>query len=257
MILAIHIGNSNITVGGIEGGKMRFVGRLRTETRTADEFAIALQGLLRLYGVAERPDGAMLASVVPPLTPPVRDAAARLTGRRPLVVGPGVKTGLNIAIENPSQLGGDLVVAAVAAAASYPMPLVVVGLGTATTFSVVDAGACFRGGIIAPGVQVGHDALVERASMLTPATLTAPKSAIGANTEECLRSGCVLGAAAMIDGLLDRIELELGAPVTAVATGALAGLVSPHCRRPMQVDEYLTLRGLGILYEKNTRREKA
>ena len=163
MILAIHIGNSNLTIGGVEAGELRFVGRLTTESRTEDEFAAALQGLLQLYGVEQKPAGAIIASVVPPLTQPVCAAAARLTGRRPLVVGPGVKTGLNIAIENPNQLGSDLVVAAAAAAARYPLPLVVVALGTATTFSVVDAHRSFRGGIIAPGVRVGHDALIERA----------------------------------------------------------------------------------------------
>ena len=254
MILAIHIGNSNLTIGGVEAGELRFVGRLTTESRTEDEFAAALQGLLQLYGVEQKPAGAIIASVVPPLTQPVCAAAARLTGRRPLVVGPGVKTGLNIAIENPNQLGSDLVVAAAAAAARYPLPLVVVALGTATTFSVVDAHRSFRGGIIAPGVRVGHDALIERASMLTPAELTAPKAVIGANTADSLRSGCVLGAAAMIDGLLLRIEDELGESVTAVATGSLAGLVTPHCRHAITADEHLGLKGLALLYDKNTRK---
>lgn len=254
MILAIHIGNSNLTIGGAEGDELCFVGRLTTEPRTEDEFAVALKELLQLYGVKQAPTGAILASVVPPLTQPVCAAAARLTGRRPLVVGPGVKTGLNIAIENPNQLGSDLVVAAAAAAARYPLPLVVVALGTATTFSVVDAHGSFRGGIIAPGVRVGHDALVSRASMLTPTELIAPKSVIGANTADSLRSGCVLGAAAMIDGLLLRIEAELGGTATAVATGSLAGLVTPYCRHPVTADEHLALKGLALLYEKNTRK---
>lgn len=254
MILAIHIGNSNLTIGGMEDGALRFVGHLTTEPRTEDEFAIALRGVLQLYGVKELPTGCIIASVVPPLTEPVRTAVTRLIGRRPLLVGPGVKTGLNIAIENPNQVGSDLVVAAVAAASAYPLPLVVVALGTATTFSVVDAAGSFRGGIIAPGVRVSHDALVDAASMLTPTTLSAPSTVIGTNTADSLRSGCILGAAAMIDGLLSRIEGELGTTVTVIATGALAGLITPHCLHPITADEYLSLKGLWHIFEKNTRK---
>lgn len=255
MILTVHIGNSNITVGGFEDDALRFVGHITTETRTEDEFAIALRGLLQLHGVDTPPTGAIIASVVPPLTQSVETALMRLTGRRPLVVGPGVKTGLNIAIENPNQLGSDLVVSAVAAAASYALPLVVISVGTATTFSVVDASGCFRGGIIAPGVRISHDALVGRASMLTPTPLSAPKNVIGTNTADCLRSGCVIGAAAMIDGLLARIEAELNASVSVVATGSLAKMIVPQCQRQIAVDEHLTMRGLAYLYAKNTRKK--
>ena len=253
MILAIHIGNTALTVGGYEGHRQLFIGTLTAEQRTADEYGIALRGLLQLHGVTTQPTGSIIASVVPPLNRPVIEAAARLTGQRPLVVGPGVKTGLNLAVENPNQVGSDLVVTAVAAAARYPLPLVVVSMGTATSFSVVDAKGSFRGGIIAPGVQVSYDALIQQASMLTPTVLTGPKTVIGANTADCLRSGCVLGSAAMIDGLIHQIEEELGASVSVIATGGLAKLITPYCRRQITVDEHLTLKGLMDLYEKNVK----
>lgn len=254
MILAIHIGNTALTVGGFEGHEQRFIGTLTADQRTADEYGIALRGLLLLHGVESKPTGSIIASVVPPLTQPVAEAVAQLTGRRPLVVGPGVKTGLNLAVENPNQVGSDLVVTAVAAAARYPLPLVVIAMGTATTFSVVDAKGSYRGGIIAPGVQISYNALIEQASMLTPTVLTAPKSVIGANTADCLRSGCVLGSAAMIDGLITQIEAELGETVSVIATGGLAKLITPYCRRKVTVDEHLTLKGLVYLYEKNTKK---
>lgn len=254
MILAIHIGNTALTIGGFEGHEQLFIGTLTADQRTADEYGIALRGLLLLHGVESKPTGSIIASVVPPLTQPVAEAVAQLTGRRPLVVGPGVKTGLNLAVENPNQVGSDLVVTAVAAAARYPLPLVVIAMGTATTFSVVDARGSYRGGIIAPGVQISYDALIQQASMLTPTMLTAPKSVIGANTADCLRSGCVLGSAAMIDGLITQIEAELGETVSVIATGGLAKLITPYCRREVIVDEHLTLKGLVYLYEKNTKK---
>lgn len=254
MILAIHIGNTAVTVGGFEGQDQRFIGTLTADQRTADEYGIALRGLLHLHGADQTPTGAIIASVVPPLTQPLLAAVTQLVGRRPLLVGPGVKTGLNLAVENPNQVGSDLVVTAVAAAARYPLPLVVVSMGTATSFSVVDGKGSFRGGIIAPGVQISYDALIQSASMLTPTVLSAPKSVIGSNTADCLRSGCVLGSAAMIDGLLDQIEREIGTTVGVIATGGLAKLITPYCRRKITVDEHLTLKGLVYLYEKNVRR---
>lgn len=254
MILAIHIGNTAITVGGFVGHQQQFIGTLTADQRTADEYGIALRGLLQLHGVTAQPTGGIIASVVPPLTQPVFEAVSLLTRQRPLLVGPGVKTGLNLAVENPNQVGSDLVVAAVAAAARYSLPLVVITMGTATSFSVVDAKGSYRGGIMAPGVQVSYDALIAQASMLTPAVLSAPKNVIGANTADCLRSGSILGAAAMIDGLLDRIEEELAAKVHVIATGGLAQLITPYCRREITIDEHLTLKGLVYLYEKNIRK---
>lgn len=254
MILAIHIGNTALTVGGFEGREQLFIGTLTADQRTADEYGIGLRGLLQLHGVESKPTGCIIASVVPPLTQPVAEAVTYLTGRKPLIVGPGVKTGLNLAVENPNQVGSDLVVTAVAAAARYPLPLVVVAMGTATSFSVVDAKGSYRGGIIAPGVQVSYDALIDQASMLTPTVLSAPRSVIGTNTADCLRSGCVLGSAAMIDGLIGQIEEELGESVSVIATGGLAKLITPYCRRKITVDEHLTLKGLVYLYEKNARK---
>ena len=169
MILAIHIGNTAVTVGGFEGQDQRFIGTLTADQRTADEYGIALRGLLHLHGADQTPTGAIIASVVPPLTQPLLAAVTQLVGRRPLLVGPGVKTGLNLAVENPNQVGSDLVVTAVPAAARYPLPLVVVSMGTATSFSVVDGKGSFAAlASSPPGVQISYDALIQSASRCSP-----------------------------------------------------------------------------------------
>ena len=192
-----------------------------------------------------------MASVVPALRGTVHRAMERLIGRKVLLVGVGLKTGLNIRIDDPGQLGSDLVVNAVAAAAKYPMPAVVFDLGTATTMSVLNAQGAYVGGAIAPGLQVSVDALSDSAAQLPDIMLSAPSRLIQSNTVECMQSGAVYGWAGMLDGLVSQVEEELGCAVTVVVTGGAGRLVAPYCRKSVIEDEFLLLSGLGILYEKN------
>ena len=253
MIIAIDAGNTNIVLGCMEGERCRFTARLATERhKTADEYALLLQGLLGLHGVApEELEGAILASVVSELTEVLRQAVELVIRKKPIVVGSGIKTGVNIRIDDPGQLGADLVVGAVAATAKYPKPLVIFDLGTATTMSVVDGEGRFRGGVIAAGAKVGVEALSAGTSQLPHIDLDDPGKVICANTVQSMQAGAVYGHAAMLDGLTDRVEAELGQNVTAVATGGLASLVVPLCRREIHLDSDLLMTGLNILYQKN------
>ena len=171
----------------------------------------------------------------------------------PLVVGPGIKTGLNILLDNPALAGGDLIVAAVAALAEYPAPMLIIDMGTATTITAIDEKKNYLGGCICPGVKISAEALSGRTAQLPAISLEAPKKAIGRNTIDSMRSGLMMGAAAMLDGMIDRMEEELGHPVTVVATGGIARFVIPMCRREIHYDKDLLLKGLLRLYENNKR----
>ena len=167
------------------------------------------------------------------------------------MVGPGVRTGLNIKVDNPASVGADLIVAAVAAVRDYPAPLIIIDMGTATTMTVVDRNGNYIGGVIIPGLQVALDSLVNRAAQLTKISLEVPPHVIGRNTLNCMQSGSLYGTAAMIDGMIDRMEAELGEPATVVATGGLARFVMPLCNHEIQMDDGLLLKGLWIIYQKN------
>lgn len=253
MILAVDIGNTYIVVGCIRGEEIVFVERLHTDTKKSElEYAISIKTVLEIYGIDRKElDGAILSSVVPPLTSVMRRAAEKVTGREVLVVGPGVKTGLDIRIDNPAQLGPDLVVGAVAAIEEYPCPLVVVDLGTATTFTVVNEKKQVMGGMIMPGVGVALDSLINRTSQLPKISLDPPKKFIGSNTVDCMKSGVLYGNAACVDGMIGRIEEELGQKVSVVATGGMAKYIAPHCRRKLQLDDALLLKGLKLIYRRN------
>ena len=261
MILAIDVGNTNAVIGCMDGKKPVFTAHISTDrSKTVEEYALLLSGIFSLRGIAvSRLEGSILSSVVPVLTPVLRDAVESLTGEKPLVVGAGLKTGLNIKIDNPAQLGGDLVVVAVAACAKYRGPVVIFDLGTATTASVLDENGSYLGGMIIPGLRVAVDALSSKASQLPlNISLEPPASIIGTNTVDCMRSGAIYGHAAMLDGIIERVEEELGQPVTAVATGSLVSLVVPYCERKIYEEPDLLLQGLCLLYEKNgTRRGRA
>ena len=254
MILATDVGNSTTTVG-LFGGEGRLLFRAELETsrsKTRDQCAIDLLGLFSLYGAdVKAVDGAILSSVVPPLTAIFTDAIARLMGKPPMVVGPGIKTGLNIQMDDPASVGSDRIVIAVAALQEYRPPLALVDMGTATTIEIVDSGNTYLGGCIIPGVRVSAEALSSRASQLPGIQLDKPRRVIGKNTVECMRSGIMYGAAAMLDGMLDRIEEELGKPVTVVVTGGMAQFIAPLCKREMKLERDLLLKGLNILYQKN------
>jgi type III pantothenate kinase len=255
MILAIDVGNTHIVLGCIEGDEIRHIARISTNlTQTEYEYAALMRQVLDLGGMpVDAFEGAILSCVVPPLTETLCGAIRRVTGRRALVVGAGLKTGLNILIDNPAQLGSDLVVGAVAALAAYPPPIIIFDMGTATTISVLDADGRFLGGAIVPGVGLSLTALVSATAQLPKVPLEAPRRCISSNTIDCMKSGAVFGAASMVDGMVDRMEEELGRKATLLATGGLAGRIVPHCRHSIVCDDDLLLRGLSILYHKNKR----
>ena len=255
MILAVDIGNSNIVLGGMEGMQIIFEARIRTDaTKTSDEYCVDLKNILDIYGVkAGDLEGAIVASVVPQVLNSIKTAIRKLTGKTALVVGPGLKTGLNIKVENPSQTGADLVVGAVAALREHKPPMIVIDMGTATTMIVLDETGAFIGGAISPGVKISMDALTDRTALLPGLQLDQPKKAIGRNTIDCMRSGIMLGTACMIDGMVERMEAELGQKTTVVATGGIAKFVLPMCRTNVLYDKDLLLKGLAILYAENAK----
>lgn len=256
MILAVDVGNSNIVIGCMEGQKIIFEARIRTDaTKTSDEYCVDLKNILDIYGVKrEDVEGAILASVVPQVLNSIKTAIKKLTGINCLVVGPGLKTGLNIKIENPGQTGADLVVGAVAALREHKPPMIIIDMGTATTMMVLDETGAFIGGSISPGVKISMDALTDRTALLPGLQLDQPKCAIGRNTIDCMRSGIMLANACMIDGMIQRMEEELGYTTTVIATGGIAKFVLPMCRRSVIYDKDLLLKGLSILYAENVRK---
>lgn len=253
MILAIDIGNTNIVLGCIDQKKTRFIERVSTvRTKTELEYAIVIKSVLDLNGVrAEELEGGIICSVVPQITNVMRVATEKILRKQVLVVGPGIKTGLNILMDNPAQLGSDRVAGAVAGINEYLAPLAIIDLGTATTVCVIDGKRNYIGGMILPGVMVSLDSLTMRASQLQGISLEAPKRMIGKNTADCMKSGVIYGSAAMIDGLIDRLEEELGQELTVVATGGLSKVIIPHCKRNIILDDDLLLKGLQIIYHKN------
>lgn len=256
MILTVDIGNTNIKVGAWDKDNLVFVSRLQTNPlRTGDEYAIALLDIFRLYEYnASQFDGAILSSVVPQLSLPLRSAVRSvIQSRRVFLVSPGLKTGLNIKIDDPSSLGADVVCAGVAALSKYTLPCIIISLGTATAVFALDSEGCYRGGAISPGVQISLDALAERAAQLPSISLEEPPSAIGTNTITSIQSGVVYGTAAMLDGLIERISAELGGEVSVVACGGLAAHIVRHCKAPITVDDDMVLEGLKILYHKNAK----
>ena len=255
MILAIDIGNTNIVLGGVDGETTVFYSRISTDhNKTADEYAIVLSNIFKLHGINRADiDGCILSSVVPDLTNIFKIAVTFIPGKELIVIGPGLKTGLNILIDNPSQLGSDLVVAAVAALHKYSGTLVIFDFGTATTISVVRGNGDFLGAVILPGVRVSFDALTSRTSQLPSIGFEPPKHVIGTNSVDSMQSGLVYGNASMVDGMIDRIEEELGESVTVIATGGLAQAIIPNCRHKVICDDNLLLTGLKLIYDKNSK----
>lgn len=253
MILAIDIGNTNIVVGCIDEEKIYFTERLSTvRTKTELEYAVDFKTVLDIYHIKRTDiEGCIISSVVPQITGIAKLAAEKILKKEVMVLGPGVKTGLNIVMDNPGQLGADLVADAVAGLASYPVPLVVIDMGTATTISVVNSKKQYIGGMIMPGVGISLDALTARASQLSGISIDAPRHIIGKNTIECMKSGVLYSNAAALDGIIDRIEEELGEKTTVIATGGLAKKIVPHCRKEIILDEELLLKGLMLIYRKN------
>ena len=257
MILTIDIGNSNIVLGGVKEDTIVFEARLRTEaTKTSDQYCVDLKILLDVYGVKpEEIEGSIISSVVPQVLNSFQTAIKKLTGKVSLVVGPGIKTGLDIRLENPGQTGADLVVADVAALREHKPPLIVIDMGTATTMSVLDKNGAHIGGCIIPGVRISMDALTDRTALLPGLQLDQPKRAIGRNTIDAMRSGIMMGTACMLDGMVERMEQELGYKTTVIATGGIAKFIVPLCKTPMIYDQDLLIKGLAALYRDNTKRK--
>lgn len=253
MVLTIDIGNTNIVLGSWQDEKLKFVSRLETDrNKTRDSYAVSLKSIFELYEVNPAEiEGCVISSVVPQISVGMSNAVLKLTGKKPLVLGPGVKTGLNIRIDDPAQLGSDLVAVGVAALAKYTRPVIIVDLGTATKISAVDGTGSFVGCAIIPGIRIGLDALSDRAAALPQIDLSAPTEIIGKNSIDSMVSGAVYGTASMIDGMVQRFEERLGQKATVVATGGFSGDIVPHCKSKVIHDPDLLLEGLLIIYQKN------
>jgi len=256
MILALDVGNTNITVGCIVDLDVKQVFRISTNiARTADEFAVQISYLLEFQGVDRwEITGAIISSVVPPLTSVFREVVRQLTGVEAKIVGAGLKTGLNIKIDDPAELGADIAATSVGALALGRLPCITADLGTATKLFVLDKKGSMIGGAILPGVSLSMNALAEGTSQLPRISVEASAKSICTNTTDCIKSGVILGAASAIDGMIERFEAELGEPAFVVATGGLAEPVYRHCKHEIFYDPNLILRGLSIIYDKNTRK---
>lgn len=253
MLLAIDIGNTNLVIGCIRNDEILFKARIATDqTRTSDQYGVEIKNMIEAFGVKVNDiTDCIISSVVPPVFNSVRTGVIKVIGKQPMVVGPGLKTGLNIHMDVPSQVGSDRIVIAVAALAEYQAPLILMDLGTATTIEVVEPESHYMGGIIFPGVKLSLDALTSRAAQLPGISLDKPKRVIGKNTVDCMRSGMLYGTAAMIDGLIERMEEELGHPSTLIATGGMAQFITPLCKHSIILEKDLLLKGLNIIYKKN------
>lgn len=251
MILAVDVGNTNIVVGVFDGDELVTSGRLSTNIyETDEEYAMKFLMFLKIHNI-ESIEGAIVSSVVPALVGTLKKAIRLVCGKNPFVVGPGIKTGLSIKIDDPATLGADIVVGAVAAKEKYPHPAIVFDLGTATTGIVIDKdGACI-GGMIAAGVRSSINALSSGTAQLPQIDISAPAKVIGTNTIDCMRNGAVIGTALMLDGFVDRFQAEIGEEATVIVTGGLGKSVAKNCKHKMIIDDNLLLDGLRIIYNKN------
>ncbi len=255
MVLAIDVGNTNIVIGCFKDSQILFNERISTNHNATDlEYAIQIKNILEIHNIDTNSiEGAIMSSVVPSVTTAMRDAVTKLTKKDPLIVGPGMKTGLRILTDNPAQLGSDLVVDAVAGINFYPTPQIIIDMGTATTFSVIDKDANYLGTLIIPGMNTSLDALSSGAAQLPKVNLDLPKRVVGTNTAECMSNGIMFYTASGLDGCIERIEEELNEKCTVIATGGLAGTVVPLCKKEIIYDDDLLLKGLMIIYNRNKR----
>ena len=253
MALAVDIGNTNIVLGCFHGDTIHFVARIATErNRTAEQYAAEIKSIIQLYDRdPKKVDGAIISSVVPPLTGVMKRAVEFVTGKTPMIVTPSMNSGVGIQIDEPNQLGADLLVAAAATVHRYPLPQIIIDMGTATTFSVINKEGAFCGGSIMAGVGLSLNALTNGTAQLPAIDLTQPPKVCGTNTVDCMSSGVIYGAASMVDGMIDRLEEELKEQCTVIATGGIAKLVVPHCKHEITLNDDLLLQGLADLYYRN------
>ncbi len=253
MLLAIDMGNTQIEIGILNGEKLMVSERLSTDLRkTESEYAVLLHTIFEIYAIDQNAiDGAIISSVVPPLTATIKHAVEKVAGVRPLIVGPGVKNGLKIMIDDPRTLGADIVVDSIGAINSVGAPVIVIDMGTATTITYVDEEECYRGGAYIPGLSVATNALVSATSKLQKIEYEAPEHVVATNTADALKSGAIYAQASMLDGMIDRISREMQTKPHVIATGGLAELVVPYCEHEITLDKELMLKGLKIIYDKN------
>lgn len=253
MLLAVDIGNTNIVIGGITNEKIHFIARLSTDKRfSKDQYTIQIKNILEIYNIdLQCIEDCIICSVVPPVLEAIKDAVFVLVKKEPLIISPGIKTGLNILIDNPAQLGSDLVVSAVACIDEFKLPLIIIDMGTATTISVVDINKNYIGGCIVPGVKISLSALSTMTAQLPCISLEEPKKIIGTNTIDCMKSGIVFGNASMLDGIIEKIEDTVGQKCTVIATGGIAKHIIPYCKNNIIYDDNLMLKGLLYIYNKN------
>ncbi len=257
MILAIDVGNTNILIGVIDSKKTYFIERLTTTIgKTNLEYAVSLKSILEIYHISpDQLEGAIVSSVVPPLNRTLLTAIKKITGLNAMLVGSGMKTGLNILMDNPKSVGSDMIVNSVGALTEYEPPIIIIEMGTATTMSVIDKSGRYVGGAILPGLRVSLDSMSANTAQLPRISLDTPRRVIGKNTVDCMRSGVIFGNAAMIDGMLDRIEDELGEQACIIATGGIAKIILPLCKHTITYDGALLMKGLLHLYEKNRKND--
>ena len=255
MLLAIDIGNTNIVIGCIRDDEILFKARIATDqVRTSDQYGVEIKNMLEAFGVTKNDiSDCIISSVVPPVFNSVRTGVMKVIGKEPMVVGPGLKTGINIHVDVPTQVGSDRIVVAAAALAEYKAPMILMDLGTATTLDVLEPENVYCGGIIAPGVKISLSALTSRTAQLPGISLEKPRKVIGTNTVDCMLSGMMYGHAAMIDGIVERMEEELGHSCTLIATGGMAQFIAPLCKREIVLEKDLMLKGLNLIYKKNKR----
>lgn len=254
MMLAVDIGNTNIVLGVYRRQELLHHFRLSTARQsTVDEYGVLIHNLFHMSGISVKDiEGVIISSVVPPLVQVIVEMCVKYIGKDPLLVGPGIKTGLNLRYENPREVGADRIVNAVAAIEQYKCPLVVVDFGTATTFDCIDAGANYLGGAIVPGLGISTEALYQRASKLPRIELEKPKKVIGRNTVHAMQAGIIFGYAGQVEGIVRRIKVEMNAPqLKVIATGGLASLIAGETEAIDEVNPMLTLEGLRIIYDRN------
>ena len=253
MILTVDVGNTQIKMAGFEGLEMIFFARMKTDhNKTEDEYAMMMEQMVQMkYSASVTFDGGIISCVVPKLTETLKKAAILAFGCDLKTVGAGLKTGLNIRIENPQAVGSDLVCSAVAALSAYPPPLMIVSLGSATTFTALDANGSFLGGSIMPGVDISLAALAEKTAQLPAIGLYSPEKAICGRTSDCINAGMIYGTASAIDGMIARYEQEIGSKLTVLATGGNAAAIVPYCTRNVIIEDHLVLRGLALIYARN------
>ncbi len=254
MLLTADVGNTNIKLGLFDGDELRHKMRFSTDpSKTSDEFAVVLYTFFQVYRIDVSEIGAsIISSVVPKVTQPLREAIKIVTGKKSYVIGPGLKTGMDLKIDRPETLGGDIVCGCVGAYEKYGGPLIMVFMGTATVLAYVDENFAYRGGVIAPGVGISLDALTQNGALLPSVDLRAPKNVICTNTVDCIRSAMTYGSACMLDGLIDKFSVESGADCRVIATGGLAKSIICNCRHEITYDENIILDGLNVIFKRNT-----